>query len=86
LHTNTIQKNTEPLLEFRNNFGLKIKVEKHEFMSGRQYAGQNHNINIVNIFFEKVAKVKYLGMTATNQNDVHDEIKSRLYSGNACCR
>jgi hypothetical protein len=55
-------------------------------MSGRQYAGQNHNINIVNIFFEKVAKVKYLGMTATNQNDVHDEIKSRLYSGNACCR
>jgi hypothetical protein len=25
-----------------------------------------------------------LGTTLTNQNDVHDEIKSRLISGNAC--
>jgi hypothetical protein len=24
-------------------------------------------------------------MTLTNQNDIHDEIKSRLNSGNACC-
>jgi hypothetical protein len=26
-----------------------------------------------------------LGTTLTNQNDIHDEIKSRLNSGNACC-
>jgi hypothetical protein len=32
-----------------------------------------------------VAKFKLVGRTLTNQNDIHDEIKSILNSGNACC-
>jgi hypothetical protein len=47
-------------------------------------SGQNQNIRIANESFEKVATFKYLGATLTNQNDIRDEIKSRLNSGNAC--
>jgi hypothetical protein len=53
-------------------------------MSRRPNSEQNKNILIANESFEKMAKFKYLGMTLTNQNDTHDEIKRRLNSGNVC--
>jgi hypothetical protein len=53
-------------------------------MSRHPNSGQNQNIRTANESFENVAKFKYLRTTLTNQNDIHDEIKSRLNSGNAC--
>jgi hypothetical protein len=52
-------------------------------MSRHQNPVQNQNIRTANASFEKVAKFKYMGTTLINQNDIHDEIKSRLNSGNA---
>jgi hypothetical protein len=53
-------------------------------LSRHQNAGQNHDINITNIYFENVAKFRELGTTITNQNLIQEEIKRRLNSGNAC--
>jgi hypothetical protein len=50
-------------------------------MSRHPNSGQNENIRIANESFEKVAKFKYLGTTLTNQNEIRDEIKSRLKFG-----
>jgi hypothetical protein len=53
-------------------------------MSRHPNSGQNQNIRIANKSFENVTKFKYMGTTLTNQNDIHDEIKNMLNSGNAC--
>jgi hypothetical protein len=45
---------------------------------------QNQNIRIANESYENVAIFKHLETTLTNQNDIHDEIKSRLNSENGC--
>jgi hypothetical protein len=47
-----------------------------------QKAGQRQSIKIGNRSFESVAKFK--GTTLTDQNCIHEDIKSRLNSGNAC--
>jgi hypothetical protein len=53
-------------------------------MSRSQKTGQKYSIKIANRSFEDVAKFKYLRTTPTDQNHMHEEINSRLNSGNAC--
>jgi hypothetical protein len=62
---NTIQENTETLLEASRNIGLDINTEKTKYMimSHHPNSGQNQNIRIPNESFEKVVKFKYLEMT-----------------------
>jgi hypothetical protein len=81
---NTIQENTETLLEASIDIGLEINAEKTKYMimSRHPNSGQNQKIRIANESFENVAKFKYLRTTLTNQNEIYDEIKSRLNSGN----
>jgi coproporphyrinogen III oxidase-like Fe-S oxidoreductase len=81
----TIQRNTEALLDASKEVGLEVNPEKTKYMSVSrcQKAGQRQSITIGNRSFESVAKFKYLETTLTDQNCIHEEIKSRLNSGNA---
>jgi anthranilate/para-aminobenzoate synthase component II len=83
---NTIKENTETLLEASKDISLETNAKKTKYiiMSPHPNSGQNYNIRIANESFQSMAKFKYLGTTLTNQKDIHDEIKSRLNSGNAC--
>jgi hypothetical protein len=59
-------------------------MQKFMFMSRHQTAGQSNYIRVANKSFQKVAKFKYLESALMDQNCIHEEIRSRLNSGNAC--
>jgi hypothetical protein len=82
----TIRKNTEALViaSLETDFDVKVEKTKYVVMSRYQIAGQNGYIQADNKSIETVEQFKYLGTTLTNQNSIHEEIKSRLKSGNAC--
>jgi sorting nexin-29 len=81
----TIQKNTEALLDAGKEVGLEMNSEKTKYMlMSCKKAGQKDGIKIANRSFEGVAKFRCLGTTLTDQNCIQEEIKSRLNSGNAC--
>jgi hypothetical protein len=82
----TINKNTQTLIDASKDVGLEVNVEKTKYMlvSRDQNAGQNREIKIRKRSFENVSQFKYLGTTVTNQNLIQEEMKRRLHSGNAC--
>jgi hypothetical protein len=85
---NIINKKTEVLLDASKEVCLEVNAEKTKrmSMSRHQTAGQNHCMKAANKSSGNVAMFEYLGTTVTNQNCIHEEIKIRLNSGNACYR
>jgi hypothetical protein len=75
----TINKNTETLIDSSKGVGLEIKVEKTKCMllSHHQNAGQSQDIKIANKLFENVSQFKYLVTTVTNRNLIQEKIKRR---------
>jgi hypothetical protein len=73
-------------LKLRKETGPEVNAEKTKYiiMSQEQNAGNIYNIKIGNKSFERVEQFTYLGTTLTSQNSMHEKIKSRLKSGNAC--
>jgi hypothetical protein len=53
------------------------------FLSRHQTTQQNQWVTVANKSPENVAKLKYLRTTVTNQNCIHDKIKTRQNSGNS---
>jgi hypothetical protein len=53
-------------------------------LSRHQNAGQYHNINTANRYFENAVKLRYLGKTVISMKLIRDESKRRLRSSNAC--
>jgi hypothetical protein len=82
-----IQKIVKALLDASEEVGQKVNSEKtkHVLMPRYHETGQKHSIQIAIRSFADVAKFKYLGTTLTDQNCMHEEIKSRLNLGNAYC-
>jgi hypothetical protein len=82
----SIKKNTETLLGSSKGVFLEVNLGKTKCMliSRSQKIGQKHSTKIANRSFEDVAKFRSLGTILTDQNCMHEEIKSRLKSGNAC--
>ena len=77
-----MEKNTENFIVAGKETGLEVNTEYIKYMAMSRDQ-KNHDMNVDNKPFERAEQLKYLGTTQTNQNCIHEEIKSRLKSGNA---
>jgi hypothetical protein len=73
----TVQKNTEALLDAKKEVGWEVNSEETKCMlMSRKKAGQKHSIKIANRSLEGVAKFKYLGTKLTDQNSSRKRLRS----------
>jgi hypothetical protein len=73
------------MLQASRKVGLEVSTKKTKYIVIYHYQniGQSH-ILVPYKSFKNVVKFKYFKMTITDHNHFHEEIKSRLNSGNAC--
>jgi hypothetical protein len=78
----TINKNTEILIDASKEVGLEVNTEKTKYILLSRHRSEewNQDIKIANRCFENMAQFIYLGTTVTNQNLIQEEIKRRLNS------
>jgi len=84
-NTHVEKKNTKTLLLASKKIGLEVNHEKPQYIYSchvNKMEEKYHNIKIRNKIFKSVSKFIYLEKTVTNENLIHEEIKSRLTSGN----
>jgi hypothetical protein len=77
---NTIIKSTASLIGTIKEVCLEINARRSKYMLICLYENADRSRN-----FEHMENLKYLEMTLRNQNYINKEIKSRMYSRNACC-
>jgi hypothetical protein len=65
---------------------LKVNAKKIKYiaMFRKQHAGTDHKRRQAIKLSERVKQFRYLGLSLTHQNLIHEEIKSRLKSWHAC--
>ena len=82
----SIRENAEIFIKASKDIGLEVNSENTKYMitSHHQNVIQNQNIVTGNLSFENVQKLRYLGVTVTNTNDIREEMKHRINMGNAC--
>jgi hypothetical protein len=72
------------LLIYADEVGLEVNTETAKYILRHQNPGQNHDIKTANRSFQNVSQFRYLGITATNEKFIQEDILRRLISGNAC--
>jgi len=81
-----IEIKTDALVVASKDTGLEVTADKTQYMvmSPDQNAGRSNNIKSDDNSFARVEQFSYLGANLTNQKSIHEELKSRLKSRNAC--
>jgi hypothetical protein len=76
----TLKENAEVMVVASTEIGLEVNADKTYYivMSRDQNAGRSNSTKSYNSSFERAKEFKYLGTTLTDQNSIHEEIKSTL--------